>query len=229
MKDIFSRHANLYDQSRKKLIPCFDRFYGMPSYILKQLGHVPKRALDLGAGSGLLSMHVLQDFNLQHLTLLDQSKPMLDLATKAMGRYPEMQVQTTVCRLQALEIADFSRGEFDAVWSALAIHHLSSTEKQELFSKIYSVLRPGGIFINADQSLGKTVKIEEMYRAAWLKDVTDAGTEPKDIKLALERMQEDRMDTLESQLNWLNQCGFSLVDNWFQDMSFNVYFAQKPR
>ncbi|MDX1737471.1 MAG: class I SAM-dependent methyltransferase [Alphaproteobacteria bacterium] len=228
MEDIFSRHANLYDQSRKKLIPCFEKFYGMPSYILKQLGLKPKRALDLGAGSGLLSMHILQDFGLEHLTLLDQSKPMLDLANKALSQYPEMQVQTTVCRLQALEVADYSTEKFDAVWSALAIHHLSATEKQELFSKIYAILKPGGIFINADQSLGKTGKIEETYRAAWLNDVTDAGTEPKDIKLALERMQEDKMDTLEAQLNWLDACGFCLVDNWFQDMSFNVYFAQKP-
>lgn len=38
-----------------------------------------------------------------------------------------------------------------AVWSALAIHHLTAPEKQALFAEILRMLRPGGVFMNADQ------------------------------------------------------------------------------
>jgi tRNA (cmo5U34)-methyltransferase len=41
-------------------------------------------------------------------------------------------------------------GPFDLVVSALAIHHLDSAGKRDLFSRICDVLAPSGVFVLAD-------------------------------------------------------------------------------
>jgi cyclopropane fatty-acyl-phospholipid synthase-like methyltransferase len=44
--------------------------------------------------------------------------------------------------------------DFDAIVSALAIHHLEDAEKRSLFARIHERLRPGGVFVNAEQVVG---------------------------------------------------------------------------
>ena len=220
MADIFTVHAHTYDRARKKLIPCFDKFYGTPSEIIRAYGINPQKCLDLGAGTGLLSAIVMQDFNIEQLVLFDQSEAMLELGTKALSE--RLSLVAIVAKLQNINDYPLS-GEFDAIWSALAIHHLSASEKRQLFKDVYNQLKLGGIFVNADQSLGKTKQIEKIYRDQWLKEVRACGVTKDDLSNALERIKEDRMDTLESQLGWLSEAGFSQVNVWFQDHSFNVY------
>ena len=220
MVDVFSAHAEVYDRSRAKLIPCFDKFYGSPVQILEAHEVMPSRALDLGAGTGLLSAIISQSILIEELVLVDQSKSMLNLAKGVFENIPS--AISITCKLQDLNSGKIS-GHFDAIWSSLAIHHLTDIEKKDLFEQIYDLLRPGGIFINADQSLGVTEEVEKLYRWQWLKDVRAAGVKEDDLLMALERMKEDRMDTLENQLNWMSETGFTHVNTWFQDFSFNVY------
>jgi tRNA (cmo5U34)-methyltransferase len=55
--------------------------------------------------------------------------------------------------------ADFAKTApskpYDAVVSALAIHHLPDSGKRHLFADIFKYLTPGGVFINADQVAGE--------------------------------------------------------------------------
>jgi len=224
MTDVFTAHTEIYDRSRKKLIPCFDTFYATPASVLKMYNINPKNCMDLGAGTGLLSAIIAQDFDIERLVLLDQSEAMLDLAIKALSNLPSVSAVTS--SIQNINENQLSEG-FEVIWSALAIHHLNALEKQKLFKDIYSYLKPGGIFINADQSLGRTAQIEKIYRSQWLNEVREKGVEESDLSKALERMKEDRMDTLEDQLQWLENAGFSQVNAWFQDYSFNVYSGMK--
>ena len=57
-------------------------------------------------------------------------------------------------------VCDYSRsdlgGPYDIVCSALSIHHLSPEDKRLLFERIFTALKPGGIFVNADQADGET-------------------------------------------------------------------------
>ena len=145
---------------------------------------------------------------------------MLELGMKALSELPSL--VAIVAKLQNINDHPLS-GKFDAIWSALAIHHLSASEKQQLFKDVYNQLKPGGIFVNADQSLGRTEQIEKIYRDQWLKEVRACGVTEDDLSNSLERIKEDRMDTLEAQLGWLSEAGFSQVNVWFQDHSFNVY------
>lgn len=54
-------------------------------------------------------------------------------------------------------------GFYDLVISGLSIHHLSDCGKERLYQRIYNLLNPGGMFVNADQVLSKTPELEK-YR-----------------------------------------------------------------
>ncbi len=114
-------------------------------------------------------------------------------------------------------------GPFDAVVSALAIHHLEAAVKQNLFARILRALRPGGVFLNADQVRGVTPRLEEINASAWLAQVQERGVSPADLAAAQERMGLDRTDTLEDQLAWLRDAGFRDVGCFFQHYMFAVF------
>ena len=126
-----------------------------------------------------------------------------------------------------LVVADFLehslQGPYDAVVSALAIHHLTDDDKRNLFGRIYDGLRPGGCFINADQVCGATDKIEKGYRESWLRQVKENRVSDKALSAALGRMRHDIPASLDDQLEWLAETGFDGVGCAFDGGMFAVY------
>jgi len=57
-------------------------------------------------------------------------------------------------------------GPWDAVVSALAVHHLDDPAKRALFGRLHTALAPGGLFVNAEQVAGPTALFHDLY-AAW--------------------------------------------------------------
>ena len=100
-------------------------------------------------------------------------------------------------------------------------------QKEELFKMVYSCLKPGGVFINADQVLGETEEIDKVYRTKWIEKVRDKGCTEREMEAALERMKEDKMSPLSHQLSAMSDAGFTQVNCWFKHFSFVVYSGKK--
>lgn len=219
---LFDEAAEGYDRSRRQLVPPFDDFYGTAVESIPHKADAAIRVLDLGAGTGLLSALVARAFPRARITLVDVSPEMLGVARRRFADEPE--------RFD-LRIMDYAReplpGEYEAVVSALSIHHLDGIGKRELFRKIYGVLCDGGVFANADQVLGSTLEIEARYRETWLRQVRERGVSEEDLAAALVRMREDRPSTLDEQKAWLEEAGFRQVDCPYKNYGFAVYGGRK--
>ncbi|NEU80096.1 class I SAM-dependent methyltransferase [Nostoc sp. UIC 10630] len=230
IQEAFNAAAGDYDSLRRILIPCFDDFYKtaveiIPSDVYDglRLRTTPIKVLDLGAGTGLYSGMVQSVFPNAEFTLLDLAPEMLEKAKlrfSKMGKSPNILIGDYI----ETDLGD----SYDLIISALSIHHLSDFEKELLYQRIYDVLNPGGIFVNADQVLGKTPDLEELYRQHWLDSVRAKGISEEDLKAAQKRMEYDRMATLEIQLHWLEAAGFQNVDCWYKNFSFAVFGGYRP-
>jgi len=221
LKIAFDASANTYDQVRRQLIPCFDDFYRSVIDLIPYLPEDHFRVLDLGAGTGLLSRCISEKFSNARIMLLDLSEAMLAKAKERFAGATE--------RFEFV-VGDYSEqlgGEFDVVVSALSIHHLTNDLKVKLMHRIYNVLSNGGVFINADQVQGSSPEIERLYRERWIQQVRGSGLSDVEWCAALERMKEDKMAPLESQLTWLRQAGFNGVYCWYKNYSFVVYSGLK--
>src|SRR5262249_50260140 len=119
--------------------------------------------LDLGAGFGAVSERVLDRYPRATVTCVDGSETMVAQAAKRLHPY-RARVKVLKADLaerswsRVLEPLAGSPGQigrgghvtFDAVVSAIAIHHLSHQRKQELCREVFQLLVPNGIFLNND-------------------------------------------------------------------------------
>jgi tRNA (cmo5U34)-methyltransferase len=222
VKETFDGAAAGYDALRRQLIPCFDAFYGAAVARLPFGPDDAPRILDLGAGTGLLSELVRLRLPRARLTLLDFSEPML---ARARERFAGAAVPVD------FRVADSSRdplgGPWDAIVSALSIHHLSDEAKRDLSRRAFAALAPGGVFVDADNVCDPDPAVQAGHRAAWIAAIRAGGIDEADLAAALERTRVDVLAPLADQLAWLRQAGFSEVGCDYQWLHFAVFWGRK--
>jgi tRNA (cmo5U34)-methyltransferase len=218
----FSAHASDYDALRRRLVPGYDEFYGTAVEVLGLLAGGVRRVLDLGAGTGLLSAQIAAAVPGVKLELLDASEPMLALARARLGP-----------AVAAVHVADMATplpdGPFDAVVSALAIHHLEHQDQRRLLAGVHERLRPGGVFVNAEQVSGPSPSLTRVYDQVRARHCRALGASMQELDDARERMQHDRCADVESHLAWLRQAGFGLADCLYKSWPFAVLAAWKEQ
>ena len=215
--EVFDRQAGGYDAVRRRLIPPYDDFYGTAVAALDLAARPPARILDLGAGTGLLARRVHAARPEAELVLLDAAPAMLEGARAALGDRAAYQVGDLTEPLPA--------GPWDAVVSALAVHHLDDPGKRALFGRVHDALAPGGVFVNAEQVAGPTPRLDAAYRAWHRERALALGASEQDWREAEERMAYDRCASAEAQLGWLRAAGFAGADCLFKDRCFAVLVA----
>jgi tRNA (cmo5U34)-methyltransferase len=210
-----------YDRSRRRLVPSYDLLYGTAADVVARWGGDRPRVLDLGAGTGLLAAQLRAAVPGVRLTLLDGSAEMLRQATLRLGDAVDaVYVQDLRSPLPA--------GPFDAVVTALALHHLDDDSIRALFRELPGVLAPGGLFVNLEQILGPSAALDEVYADRHEQSARRAGSDDAEWASALQRMAHDVCKPLEQQMDWLRAAGFSPVDCLVKDWRFAVYAGWLP-
>ena len=217
----FDEIASKYDSQRRKLIPCFDDYYQIAASLIPRESKAP-HILDLGAGTGLFSSLVSAQHPDASFTLIDLSEGMLDIAKERFGAdNPNFNYI----------VADYSRFDYadsyDCIISSLSIHHLEEHEKYELYHRIFKLLKPGGVFVNADQVLGSSPFLENLYRSDWESKIEATDLSREALQAAYERTKLDKMATLDHQLNWLREAGFVDVNCVYKYYNFVVMHGRK--
>lgn len=196
----------------------------------------PKKILDLGCGEGILLAAILEKYPDTKGYGLDASAKMLEKAAIRLNDKGKILHPISA----KLEEADWRKGNFDAIMSSLAIHHLDSMDKQKLFKDLYSMLNPGGILAILD--------IIEPTRPVGFKVAAkfwDKAVEEKAIKRnnpkALEKFRNDHWNyhaypdldpidqpsSLLDQLIWLKSAGYKNVDVFWMNAGHALFAGWK--
>lgn len=205
-----------YDAPRRRLVPCYDAFYGTVAELIGRTAPARPRILDLGAGTGLLGAAVARRVPLGELVLLDQAPAMLAVAQQRLAAWsPRLVVADLTQSLPA--------GPFDVVMSALAIHHLADDAKRTLYADVRAVLAPGGLFVNAEQVRGADDWGAHLAECVHLDSARSAGSAEVEIAAAVERMRIDRCASAEVQVDWLREAGYHHADIFYKWFRFAVF------
>ena len=217
----FNLIAEGYDSSRKKFIPCFDDFYGMATDFILSNFSSPKFVLDLGAGTGLLTSYWYKQCPATTYLLVDLAKDMLNVAQKRFAGISN--ISTCICDYTLA----FPAGNYDAIISALSIHHLDFAKKNLLFKKIYDALPTGGIFCNYDQFCSDSLVLDKWFDEYWAQQVSLSGLTEQDITLWQGRKKFDKECSVDTEKKMLMASGFSAVDCIYSYHKFSVLVAIK--
>ena len=223
VKETFDAIASRYDDQRRWIIPDFQGFYRSAVWAAA-LPEKGPAILDIGAGTGLLTGLLLEAYPDATITLVDVAEKMLEVAKERLAGRERV----------SFIAADYRHGDlggpFDAICSALSIHHLEREEKQELYLKAFRALKPGGIFVNADQVKGESELLHRRYLEYWNDFVLGGPLGREEVKAMFGRRERlDRMEKLSVQLEWLKEIGFADVDVVYKNRSFAVFTGRRKR
>lgn len=150
------------------------------------------RVLDLGSGDGRL-------LGLVKLARPDVSAIALDFSAAMLER-----LRSRFADDKNVEVVEHDlqnplpgMGQFDAVVSSFAIHHLTHERKRALYAEIFGTLNPRGAFCNLEHVASSTPTLHDKF----LECIHWPDEDPSNKLLDLHK-----------QLTWLNEIGFADVD-----------------
>jgi trans-aconitate methyltransferase len=137
-----------WDRQQEAFLPDREeRFAAMLDGVAAVTGGAAPRLLDLAGGTGTISLRTLARFPGARVTLLDQDPVLLAIAGSS------LRDRATVVDADLADPswrAKLPEEGFDAVLTATALHWLPAERVATLYAEVRAVLRPGGIFANAD-------------------------------------------------------------------------------
>lgn len=153
-----------------------------------------ERILDLGTGDGRLLGLLRSERPSAEGVALDVSPAMLRAARERFRDDSKVQVLE-----HDLEGPLPDLGQFDAIVSSFAIHHLTDTRKRALYSEIHAALCNGAVFCNLEHVAPVSSGLHRRFLRAF--GITEADEDPS-----------NKLVRLETQLGWLREIGFRDVD-----------------
>ncbi|MBN4006405.1 class I SAM-dependent methyltransferase [Nostoc sp. LPT] len=215
--EVFANTAD-FDTGIRQLLPRYDE---MLEIIARCLPSTSQRILELGCGTGELSLKILNRYADAQIIALDYSPRMLQFAQDKITAVGYQQRWTGI----KADFGDWANNpenldignEFDACVSSLAIHHLQDEMKLKLFERIAASLTQDGCFWNADPTLPESPALAEVYKAAREEWAVEQGINLTDIraKRATSTIQgyssQGQLASLETHLQMLSKAGFKTV------------------
>ena len=215
--EVFVNTAD-FDTGIRRLLPKYDEMLDVLTACIASANH---RILELGCGTGELTLKVLQRYPSAEIVAVDYSPRMLDFA-RAKMESAGYAARWTGIEMDSGEWANnpnFSGlgDKFNACISSLAIHHLEDEMKLKLFQRIREILNAGGCFWNADPLLAESATMKDIYQAAREDWALNQGETLAQIRanvgnsVSYGYSNPDRLATLSAHLEMLASSGFETV------------------
>jgi len=169
-----------------------------------------RRILDLGSGDGRLLALVLDRCPRASGIAIDFSPAMLERARRRFSGDRRVTVLEHDLDRQLPEC-----GPFDAVVSSFSIHHLVHERKRALYSEVFQLLEPAGVFCNLEHVGSPTARLHAQFFAALGQDVESEDP-------------SNKLLDVESQLGWLRAIGFDDVDCHWKWLELALLAGVKP-
>lgn len=223
VKKHFEEEASEFDNIILKLVPHYTQMIDALVSAIPFKNTDSINIIDLGCGTGYVSMNIKERFPNSKLTCLDFAENMIAQAKIRMSKYRNVNFI-----LEDIRKFEFDK-KYDAVVSSLALHHLETKkDKIKFYKKIFDALEPEGVFYNSDIILGSNETLHELYVSKWKEFMAKSlpGDEIEDTWMA-KHHREDRPEVLLDQISWLKDIGFKQIDIVWKYYNFAVYGGTK--
>jgi SAM-dependent methyltransferase len=112
------------------------------------------KILSLGCGEGHLELALAS--HVPHIVGIDLSETAVAIARQkaAAAGFHNLEFQAGDVRT-----VEFAPGSFDAIWAPALLHHIDDQMIEQLVRKVWTWLRPGGLFCNIDPNSRRLINV----------------------------------------------------------------------
>ena len=196
------------------------------------------RFLDIGCGDGILSAAVLSRFPSSHCVLLDFSESMLTAARDKLTGQIKQPVFVLADYADPHWVQDVQAyAPFDVIVSGFSIHHQPDDRKRRIYSEVFNLLHPGGLFVNLEHVASATHWGEMLFAQRMVDSLVEYHA-AQNSTLTRQQIWDqfyDRPDKaanllapLDTQCQWLREIGFADVDCFFKIFELAIFGGHKP-
>jgi len=177
--------------------------------------------LDIGCGAGNYSLMMLSKVPELNCTLVDLSKPMLD---KAFERVSEKTTNCVTILQGDIREVELKENHFDIILAGAVLHHLRDNKDWETtFSKLYSLLKPGGCLMISDLITQDTELLNKYTWDRYGDYLEELGGKEYRQKVLDYVAKEDSPRSMNYQLDLMKQVGFRSVEILHKNMCFGAF------
>ncbi|OQA56275.1 MAG: hypothetical protein BWY41_01533 [Candidatus Atribacteria bacterium ADurb.Bin276] len=211
MADFFTARVDEYDNHMMNdVVGCKEGYIKMAELLPETVVNL----LDLGCGTGLELDEIFKIRPNIKVTGVDLSKAMLGILKQ---KHPNQDL--TLINANYFDY-DFGIEWFDAIISFQTMHHFSHEQKIQLYSRIYSALKPGGKYIECDymviEQKDEDYNFKESVRIRNEQNITDG-----------EFYHYDTPCTIENQLKMLRRAKFEKVEMVWRLENTTIVVAER--
>jgi ubiquinone/menaquinone biosynthesis C-methylase UbiE len=194
--------------------------------LIEYLPGEPTRGLELGCGTGNLTLALAGSRPECRITTVDASAEMVELTrTRLRERFPEVEARATFVTARFEDLAP-EPASFDLIVSAISLHHV--VDKGALYGRLREMLVPGGALCFSDQMGGGTHANHDVNWIRWLEYCRLPGNCSEDeIQSLLDHAEShDHYTPLADHLRLLGAAGFQNLDCVWRDWMWGVVTAE---
>lgn len=214
--------AESYDSLIHRAVPRYDE---MTARLLDYLPANARSVLELGCGTGNLSLRLAESLPLGALTLVDGSQEMIALVRSRIERSGSLSTDRVTYVESRFEELEFPARSLDLVVSSISLHHVQ--DKAKLYARIRSFMSAGGRFCFADQIRGEPESNHRVNWERWLEFCREPGNcTPEEIDSLLQHAAaHDHYTTLTEHTALLAKAGFTEIDCVWRNLMWGIVTA----
>lgn len=211
-----------YDEYIRRVVPHYEV---LVARLLDYMPASPRRIVELGCGTGALSLALLRRFPDASLTLVDAAPEMIEIARERVserGTDTAARVRYIVARFEELQLEPAS---CDSIVASLSLHHVR--ELAPVYDILSSALSGGGSLRIADGYAGATPALHARHMERWEAYWREAGNLTEDeITTVTQHVREhDYYLPVTEHFRMLAAVGFVACDCIWRDGLFAVVGA----
>jgi tRNA (cmo5U34)-methyltransferase len=212
-----------YDKLIRRLVPAYPAMRPVQLELLAlALPEGRGRVLDLGGGTGALAAAIAARFPAAEVEIWDTDPDMLAVARERCAAFGDRVSYIARSFTESLTSCD-------AVAACIALHHVKDlTVKGSIYRNIFTALRPGGIFVNADTAVCATLALRDRALQLWAKSMAVHGISEREAFAHFASWaHEDFYPPLITELRMLAHAGFAEPECFWREAAAVVFGAMK--
>jgi len=230
--------AKTYLEGVRGAIPLASAQIDVILRIVQKVKPQVKSFLDLGCGDGILGSAILTRYPHAKGVFLDFSESMIAAAKSKLGGNKNLKFIVQDFGLTEWVEVFKNQDKFDVIVSGFSIHHQPDTRKKEIYTEIYNLLQPGGVFLNLEHVSSPSKLIAEVFEESFVDALytfhQNKGSNQTKAEIA--QAYYNRADKganilapVETQCDWLREIGFIHVDCYMKHFELAIFGGIHPR